>query len=869
MTTDKRFEGLDFHNMSLFERISVLDEEERDEILKGLSPEDLSSAKLWLRPKQMDVISSKAWLTLCLAGRGFGKPLSLDTPLPTPSGWITMGDIKTGDQVFDEHGKVRTVVQAHTPYIEDAVELTFTGDVKIVAGIDHQWKTITAFEKKQFGKTTGTRVPNDWASRVPVRTTREILSSFTYGVRNDLNHFIPTTDPLDLPPADLPIDPWLLGFWLAEGSGTILCTSRRDLPHVLEQLTRTGETVSGVNYDERSDAASVKTRGLTGRLRDLGLDPATIRSRTKFIPGVYLRASIDQRVALLQGLMDGDGCKGSQKNRRTNEAVNHAVYGTTSLQLHKDFNELLHSLGVRIYTRTKRAQLNGVDYGEAHETNFRPSKGGANPALLARRSFGDLTELKQADRHLSRTITGYEHLGPKVMRCITVDSPSSMYLCGEAMIPTHNTRVGAHWVIEKARTPGTRIALLGRTVADVRDVMIQGESGILSVSDESFMPRYSPSFRSLQWPNGSIAKTYSSEAVGQLRGPQQHYAWADELAAFKQVPDSSGLTAWDNLLISTRLGETPQILATTTPKRTDVIRRLVVDHEKDPERIKLISGSTLDNKANLSADYIRQVHDKYKGSALERQELYGEFVDSVEGAMWQEDYFQLKPLPDGHEIDMATVIAVDPGVTSGGDATGIIVVKTTLERDLTERKAWICEDLTVQGSPEEWATRVSEAYERHSTEFRPPIVIVEGNQGGELLRTVLLQENPRMQLAIIPAVKSKQARAEPVAHAYRRGRVFHVEDADLGDLEEEMLNWEPGISKWSPNRLDAAVHGIVSVFFDPKPLGRFSRILIGNMASNVTMASGAPNYRQSRGVGIGAAPWRAERAGSSGIRRPY
>lgn len=442
-------------------------------------------------------------------------------------------------------------------------------------------------------------------------------------------------------------------------------------------------------------------------------------------------------------------------------------------------------------------------------------------------------------------------LRPNQLEILHSEAWLTLFLAGRGAGKSHT---GAHWVVEKAKTPGTRIALLGRTVADVRDVMVNGQSGIMAVSSDTFMPEYKPSVRRLVWPNGSSASTYSSESPSQLRGPQQHYAWADETAAFKAIPDASGLTAWDNLLISTRLGENPQILATTTPKRTPMLRELIKLAQEEPDRVKLITGSTLDNKANLSEAYIKQVYDMYAGTALERQELYGELIDAVEGALWQEDHINYGPLPENYRSECLPIIGVDPGVTSGGDATGIVVALTTLEHDLNVRKVWICEDLTTQGPPEMWAPIVANAYERWSTgsAFKP-IVVAEGNQGYELIRTILMQENPSMQVVIIPAVGSKEARAHPVALAYVRGRVLHTKPLD--ELEQEYLDWEPD-SRWSPNHLDAAVHAVRSAIIDPRPLRQFLPIVVGRLGRTATLPSAVPSYRSQTGLGLTGATWR-------------
>lgn len=434
------------------------------------------------------------------------------------------------------------------------------------------------------------------------------------------------------------------------------------------------------------------------------------------------------------------------------------------------------------------------------------------------------------------------------------------------------SRTGAHWVIEKAKTPGTRIALVGRTVADVRDVMVSGESGILNVSPPSFMPEYVPSVRKLVWPNGSLATTFSAEQPDQLRGPQHHYAWADEVATFRDKPDSSGLTIWDQILISTRLGVKPQILATTTPKRTQMMRDLFRRAAEEPDRIKIVAGSTMENRANLSPEYVQHMLDLYAGTALERQELHGEMLSIVEGALWRDDDFVIQQVPtldelidSGRSSQLQTVISVDPGASATGDATGIVVVTASLEPDLRDRRAWIREDHTIQGEPEEWAGLVADAWKRHRDMcpvpgMNEPIVVAEQNQGGAMIRAVIQQVDPAIPVALVPAIRSKAQRAEPVVLAYRQKRVFHTDV--LEDLVDELTSWEPD-SKWSPNRMDALVHGVRALLVDPRPLYPFGHLTVGTATLTSHIESAVPPHRRERrsgatgsGGGLRVAPWR-------------
>ncbi len=383
--------------------------------------------------------------------------------------------------------------------------------------------------------------------------------------------------------------------------------------------------------------------------------------------------------------------------------------------------------------------------------------------------------------------------------------------------------------------------------------MIGGDAGILASSSPDFMPVYTPSRRIVEWPNGSKAYTFSADTPAQLRGPQGDFAWADELASFPIVPDSSGATAWDNCLLATRLGDNPQILVTTTPKRTGVMRELYRMADTDP-RVVLHQASTLANRTNLAASYIEAIFTKYGGTHLEQQELYGMLIGDAPGALWRaaDIVLGLPPVPaeDEKPIQMITVIGVDPSVEAGGDNTGIVLAQGTLEREMSKRRAWVLEDRTMEGAPDEWAKAVHKLW----TENPHSIVVVEGNQGGQLLRMVLHQLDPAMPVAIVKAIRSKSARAEPIVMAYRQERVQHVEHFPL--LEEEMTGWEPGVSRWSPGSVDAVVWALSVLLVDESPLYPYTPLVM-SPPSIEEVPILVPSFRSDRpGIGMAIAPWK-------------
>lgn len=370
------------------------------------------------------------------------------------------------------------------------------------------------------------------------------------------------------------------------------------------------------------------------------------------------------------------------------------------------------------------------------------------------------------------------------------------------------TRAASEWIRDKAmKHPGCRIGLVGRTAADVRDVMILGVSGIMSVSPPSEMPEWKPSTRTLTWPNGSTAQTFSAEAPDQLRGPAFHFSWGDETAAWQHIPDASGLTAWNNLEIATREGDHPKIIMTTTPKRVPLMYELMGD---ETGRVAVTRARTKDNVANLSEAYTDAIYGVYAGTALAAQELEGLLMDDVDGALWTQLLIDnARNLSPVRLVPPLRCVGVDPSVAEAPkDECGIVVVGSTNEKLLHKRHAFVLEDLSMQASPEVWARAVVDAAKKWGC----PIV-VEKNQGHHLVTMALRAIDPTVKIYPVNASVGKKLRAEPVVLPYEQGRVHHWGYHPL--LESQMTTWDPENSKKSPDRLDALVHGITALLVEP------------------------------------------------------
>ena len=372
------------------------------------------------------------------------------------------------------------------------------------------------------------------------------------------------------------------------------------------------------------------------------------------------------------------------------------------------------------------------------------------------------------------------------------------------------TRLASEWVREEAKYTTTgqrRFALVARTAADVRDVIVEGESGILNVTPPSERPHYEPSKRRLTWPNGNVATLFTADEPDSLRGPQFTHAWGDEVAAWRQTPDAAGMTAWDNLRVGTRLGQYPKLLVTTTPKRVPLLYSLLKEAEKG-DIVKITRGSTLDNSGNLSSAYLDTMLGIYEGTALAQQELYGEMLDDVDGALWTEEMVEAYRESSYPMSTPLRVIGVDPSVAENPkDECGIVVVASTAEGDLYKRHAWVLEDASVHGAPQVWAQKVVDMARKWGCP-----VVAEVNQGGALVKNAIHTIDPSVTVLEVHSKYGKALRAEPITMAYQQGRVHHI--GYHADLESQMYSWIPGEGK-SPDRIDALVHALTALLIKP------------------------------------------------------
>lgn len=372
------------------------------------------------------------------------------------------------------------------------------------------------------------------------------------------------------------------------------------------------------------------------------------------------------------------------------------------------------------------------------------------------------------------------------------------------------TRAGAEWVrakVEGARPgdPGlcSRVALIGETVDQTRDVMVYGESGILACSPPDRRPEWQATRKRLVWPNGAVAQVFSAHDPEALRGPQFDAAWVDELAKWKRAQE-----AWDMLQFALRLGDHPQVCVTTTPRTVGILKTLL-----QSSSTVVTHAPTQANKANLASSFLEEVERRYAGTRLGRQELDGVLLEDSEGALWGSAMLEGCRVECSPEVDRI-VVAVDPpaGSKSSSDECGIVVVGVQCKGPPIEWRAVVLEDASVQGaSPDAWARAAIAARDRWDAER----LVAEVNQGGDMVSAVIRQVDAMVPITAVHASRGKAARAEPVAALYEQGRVSHVRG--LSELEDQMcrMTAQGYEGKGSPDRVDALVWALHEVMIGP------------------------------------------------------
>lgn len=402
-----------------------------------------------------------------------------------------------------------------------------------------------------------------------------------------------------------------------------------------------------------------------------------------------------------------------------------------------------------------------------------------------------------------------------------------LYMAGRG---SGKTRTGAEWTRDLIRQGYNRGGLIAPTAADVRDVMVEGESGLLAVCqswDKDYRgsamgrPIYEPSKRRVTWENGAMVTLYSADEPERLRGPQHSFLWMDELAAWRRME------TFDQAMFGLRLGRAPKVFISTTPKPKPLVKRLFARATNPADKeVVVTSGSSERNAVNLAPGVIEELRDMYAGSQLGRQELDGVLLEELEGALWtrkiinQNRYDVMPTLLDPGFYFLRIVVAVDPATTDkeDSDETGIVVAALG-----SDEHAYVLADYSGKYSPDGWGKKVAEA----CAVWQADMVVAESNQGGDMVKFVIHAVDPMLMVRMVHASRGKIARAEPVAQKYEQGKVHHVghpvvlsdgskNEGHLDNLEDQMCTWERLSATYSPDRIDALVWALTELMVSGK-----------------------------------------------------
>ena len=919
---------IELEDLSLAQRLAQLPPDQREAMMAGIDPEEfLHDWSSWRRKSQTPPDGD--WSTwLLMAGRGAGKTrtasewihervrnglakrilllgrtaadvrdvmihgeaLALDTVIPTPTGWTTMGRIKEGDTVIGGDGAPCRVEEAYDVLKgRTCYRVAFKSGATVVADADHKWLTWDAKARKA-------RPPR--AAKVQpigtVLTTKEIADSFWAGGQG--NHAVDVVGARYEQEPYIQIDPYTLGVWIGcgdEDGGSGITLTGDDTEQILAQAGKFYQ-IHPRSHSDGSEGGWTVER-LKPLLKDAGL------LKEKHIPVQYLRMIGSHRLALLQGIMDTAGRV---------DASGGCEIVVSSVRLRDDLVELLASLRIVATEATSEPSLKA-------NRSLRVVKGEKTYRILFRTTVPVSTlerNLVPLERNTDAEydyIVSINKIQTVPVRCIRVDSPDHCFMVTNRYIPTHNSGLlntgrpddrpeyfpskrlvvwpnGAEALLlsadepDQARGPqaDTAWCIAGDAkvithrgwipIKDVREgdqVMTRqdwkrvdvaramGVKPVIQITTATGMLRCTPDHRIwtlrhgwmhagelpvgefLREPNGNGVAVVSIDIGGEvptydLTVHDAHEFYADgilvkncdEFASFPGMTGSDGATAFDNLRLGLRLpvpGDQPRMILTTTPRRTKAMFD-ILEQAKDPKfGIVITRGSTYENLGNLADSFKSTIIGLYEGTRLGRQELMGEMLTDIEGALFLQEWFDLHRVTALPSTRMYAVVGVDPSVAERpSDECGIIVVKATMEKDFYKRHVYICEDASVKGSPDIWSARVAAM----ARKWQAPIV-AEGNQGGELVRMAIAQADSNLPVHIVHAKTGKATRAEPIAAALQQGRIHMV--GWHGELEDQMCSWIPAESRYSPDRLDAAVWGCLSVLTRQKgvsfALGRHLR----------------------------------------------
>ena len=362
------------------------------------------------------------------------------------------------------------------------------------------------------------------------------------------------------------------------------------------------------------------------------------------------------------------------------------------------------------------------------------------------------------------------------------------------------TRTGAEWIREQIDKHDVRkIAIVGETAADARDVMVEGEAGILNVYPNNQQPKYEPSKRQITWGNGAVAKIYNATEPDQLRGPQHEIAWCDEIAKWKYAQET-----WDQLQFGLRIGKQPRQIITTTPRPIKLLKEIIAGNEG---KVHVTRGKTIDNVSNLAPNFIQKIQKRYEGTRLGKQELNGEILEDIPGALWRLNDIDVHRYDNIPNDIQRIIVAVDPAISDGEDANYNGIVVAGINED---QNGFVIEDASMKGSPLEWARRAIAIHDKYDADG----IVAEVNQGGLMVTETLRTVRRDINIIEVRATRGKHVRAEPVAALYEQGRIHHIGQMTELETQMTMMTNSGYQGNDSPDRVDALVWAMTELMPD-------------------------------------------------------
>lgn len=816
-------------NRSILKKIAELPKDQQkallEEIIEKKYPEYGYEGikydwELNARPSQLIPFDlNLGWKTFIYnCGRGFGKLLDINTPIPTPLGWITMGALQVGDEVFDEKGNICKVTWVSEPQLpEKSYKFIFSDGAEIESCSEHEWVTLTHRDRKQYLRRDGkqpnlnntNKFPEDWVTwrqsfkrktidgyenvGAKTRTTQEIVDTFYHSSRQDVNHCIPLAGSLKLPNIELPIDGYVYGLYLGDGAintARITC-HKNDYLFYNQYLTEKGFIVGDLKLKKidgkETNTGNFKIEGLLQQLRNVDC------LKIKKALSIYLRASENQRLQVLQALLDTDGC--AYKNGMVD-------FCNTNKDIFDFALELAISLGQKPTVKIKIGKLYGVEKKRCYTFRFFPTR---FDLFKLPRKLARLNKIKKSQqlRNHHRMISKFEEIEPKLMKCIGVDSPNAMYLAGKNMIPTHNSQTGSQWIINIAEEyPECRIALVGATAGDVLNTLVNGSSGIMNSCPPWNRPKWNPSYQKITFQNGSECEYFSSEKPARIRGRNFNFALCDEMTSWRFLKET-----WDMLSMALRIGEINRTVITTTPKNVLQYVNLLKN-----KTTWTYVGSSIENFENLSDDFRDEMLSQYAGTRLGQQELEAEILADDENALWKREWVDNNRvftmvdslgnvIPRNEKLPdfLHCVLAIDPAVSVNKKSAETAISVAAYGED---GKYYVLYADSYKDTPDAWAKRVYDLYD----EYMCDSIIIETNQGGNLVVQNLKLSGRQAPIVEVRARRGKLLRAEPIAALYERNLVRHL--GTLTKCESQMCNFNQHQNKELCDIVDSTVYAL-------------------------------------------------------------